>query len=266
VDEALRICRHDQTEPPTIVRLFKGVTAVELQQPGVTLTPHEREGMLVVEPARQAVIADWSERGLAQAQDPTSAAVVPLCDIRPGQLVLDRCCGRGTKTLQLRDAMGVQGEVFAIDPSGRRIESLGESIARRQLTNVHIHQAGMLGDLAGSIPNAFDRILVDAPCSNSGVLARRPEARYAQGAGALKSIARLQQRILDDSAGFVREGGLLIYSTCSIWPEENEAIVSAFVAAQAEFELRSQHTTLPRSGDRPAEYHDGGFSAVLARR
>ena len=266
VEEALRICRHNQAEAPTTVRLFRDVTLARLQHDGVTLAPHEQPGMVFVEPAKVSVLAAWAEQGLAQAQDPTSAAVVGHCDVQPGQAVLDRCCGRGTKTLQLRDALGASGQVVAVDPALARIASLKTLVQQRGLSNVHVHQAAMLRDLKDVVPDRFDRVLIDAPCSNSGVLARRPEARYAQHAEALRSVAKLQTDILDDTAGHVTAGGLLVYSTCSIWPEENGGVVSAFRQRHPEYELASETSTLPRSDGGPTAYRDGGYVAVLRRR
>ncbi|MBA3272946.1 MAG: methyltransferase domain-containing protein, partial [Chthoniobacterales bacterium] len=266
VTEALRICRHDQTEAPTIVRLFPGVTLDQLARPGVTLSPHNEPGLVVVEPAKLLLLSAWAEAGLAQAQDPTSAAVVPALDIQPGQTVLDRCCGRGTKTIQLHAFVGASGRVVAIDPAEDRIASLRATLEQRGIENIDAIRAGMLRELGATIPTQFDRILVDAPCSNSGVLARRGEARYRQTTASLTSVGKLQSAILDDCTGALAPGGRLAYATCSIWPEENEAIVAAFVKRHPEYTISSQRSTLPQSDDDPTHYHDGGYVAILERR
>ena len=121
------------------------------------------------------------------------------------------------------------------------------------------------GEWMGASADRFDRVLLDVPCSNSGVLARRPEARYAQDDHMLQSVEALQRRILLDTAPAVRPGGLLIYSTCSIWPEENGRQVERFLAGGPPFTLLSEQSTLPSVGDNSSEYHDGGYFAVLQR-
>ena len=119
--DALRFCEHDQRRPPTILRLAPGVSIDALQADGITLTPHVHPGMVVVQPTPHALLREWSEKGIAQAQDPTSADVVEQCDLRPGISILDRCCGLGTKTIQMREKLGDAGQIIAIDPDGQRI-------------------------------------------------------------------------------------------------------------------------------------------------
>jgi 16S rRNA (cytosine967-C5)-methyltransferase len=112
----------------------------------------------------------------------------------------------------------------------------------------------------------FDRVLIDTPCSNSGVLARRPEARYRQDAQTLRSLEKLQRNILLDTVNSVAPRGLLIYSTCSVWPEENEQIAQWFLAEHPQFTLLRERSTLPSFDSDPARYHDGGYFAVFARK
>jgi 16S rRNA (cytosine967-C5)-methyltransferase len=262
-EEALRFCEHDQLEPPTIVRAsIENLVAPE----GVALTPHEQAGMYVVTGAKRSHLADWAARGVAQVQDPTAAGVASHLDLRAGQTVLDRCAGLGTKTLQLRDAVGASGRVIAMDPAEPRSEGLRRLLAQRQIDTVSVHCAGWLPDVRESILAQFDRILADVPCSNSGVLARRPEARYAQTPVALQSLAALQDRILADSAPFLAPGGLLVYSTCSVWPDENRHRVDAFLKQYPDFELLHDQSTLPSFDESPSRYHDGGYVAVLRRK
>jgi 16S rRNA (cytosine967-C5)-methyltransferase len=268
VVDALRICTHNNDEPPTIVRLFPGVDIRSLDAENVMITPHEQPGMFVVTGAKQATLADWANQGIAQVQDPTAARVVPeACEVSPGQTALDRCAGLGTKTLQVRERVGDVGQVFAVDASAHRIAGLRRICQDRNLTNVHPIHGSVLNQLAGKLPETFDRVLVDAPCSNSGVLARRPEARYAQDDATLQSLAKLQRDILDDTASHVAPGGRLIYSTCSIWPEENEGCVAEFLKRHPAFTLVGERLTLPSMDDEGAEpgYHDGGYYAVLSR-
>jgi 16S rRNA (cytosine967-C5)-methyltransferase len=271
-NKALLICEHDQAEPPTIVRLAADVDPKSLAAAGLTITRHEQPGMLVVEGAKRATLADWANRGVAQVQDPTAAAVAGFVKAEPGQTVLDRCAGLGTKTLQLHEAVGEQGRVVAMDPAEQRCAGLKQLLERRQINNVEVHGAAWLRDVAGAQPETFDRVLADVPCSNSGVLARRPEARYHQSPENLKSLAKLQDEILADTAPFVKPGGLLVYSTCSVWPEENRQRVDAFLKRHPNFMLLVDRDTLPSlvtdltAPPAPEKYRDGGYVAVLGRR
>jgi 16S rRNA (cytosine967-C5)-methyltransferase len=217
-------------------------------------------GMYVVEGANVNVLADWARRGIAQVQDPTAAEVVLQLGIEKGEAVLDRCCGLGTKTMQMREATGEEGTVVAIDPSQERCEVLQSVVAERQVKNVTVKRVGMIEE-----GMKFSKILIDAPCSNSGVLARRAEARYAQDDRTLASLARLQDRILDDTAPALIGGGRLVYSTCSLWPQENARRVKNFLGRHSDYRLLEEKLTLPSTDEDPAKYHDGGYFAVLKR-
>jgi 16S rRNA (cytosine967-C5)-methyltransferase len=263
-ERAIKFCEHDQIEPPTIVRVTPGEKPLAVGE--VTLKPHEQHGMFVVENAKRATLADWARRGVAQVQDPTAAAVAAFLKVEPGQTVLDRCAGLGTKTLQLRDAAGDQGKIVAMDPNEQRCDTLKQLLAKRNITNVDVRCAGRLKDLPDLAAESFDRVLVDVPCSNSGVLPRRPEARFHQSDENLKSLAKLQAEILNDTAPHVKPGGLLAYSTCSIWPEENQHRVEAFLKRHKDFTLLVEQATLPNLIPDLNKYHDGGYVAVLGKR
>jgi 16S rRNA (cytosine967-C5)-methyltransferase len=280
VEDALRFCEHDQSEAPTIVRLIgveerqagrphhnnqMGLLAAELAVDSVTLTPHQEAGMFVVAGAKRSTFADWSARGVAQVQDPTAAMVVSHLDVREGQVVLDRCCGLGTKSLQMLELVGHGGRVVAMDSAEARCQGFGRLIEQRKIQNVSVHCASRMESVSGVLPQQFDRALLDVPCSNSGVLARRAEARYAQDRRALASLVKLQDQILDDTAPFIKKWGQMVYSTCSVWPEENSERVNTFLKRHVEFELLASQSTLPSLDLDPSRYRDGGFWAVLRR-
>ena len=219
----------------------------------------------MVSGAKRSAYADWSARGVAQVQDPTAAAVVAQVQAQAGQVVLDRCCGLGTKTLQMREAIGESGRIVAIDPAESRCQGLRRLLEQRHIQNVAVYCASRLQDLPDLSAERFDRALLDVPCSNSGVLARRPEARYSQNTRALQSLAKLQDTILHDTAGFIKPTGLLVYSTCSVWAEENEERIGVFLRQHPDFELMESQNTLPNLESDPLLYHDGGFVAVFRR-
>ena len=199
-------------------------------------------------------------------QDPGTRIAVDLLDPKPGERILDACAAPGGKTVQIawRGASVVACEV---NPKRRR--RLEENLARLKLGVEVIPELPLVGTpLRGvrgrlgetPLPDHFDKVLVDAPCSNTGVLRRRPDARWNWSEEKLAALVKLQAEILDACALRVAPGGLLVYSTCSNEPEENEAQVTAFLARHPDFSLEESRESLPfESGT------DGAFAARLRR-
>ncbi|MGF1632916.1 MAG: RsmB/NOP family class I SAM-dependent RNA methyltransferase, partial [Phycisphaerae bacterium] len=271
-EAALALCRHNNAEPPTLVRLSPGTDPAALAGEGLEVLRHEQAGIAVVVGGKQRHFAAWAEAGLAQVQDATSAKLGQLIDAKPGMRVLDRCCGNGTKTFQILEMMGHDGEVLAVDADAKRIERLQQSLAKRGCAGRG--GAGVTARHAGEVDadtdGLFDRILIDAPCSNSGVLPRRPEAKYRQDARRLASLAELQRDILKNTLGLLAPGGKLIYLTCSLWPEENEAVADALGQLRPDLEEVARHRVMPSFGEGPVNrqetYRDGGFGVVFRRK
>ena len=270
---ALQISKHALVESPLLLRLFPGVTIDQLRSaapPAVKILGHTQPGFAVAEDARRNQIAEWHAAKLAQPQDPTAAEVVDHMQLEPGQSVLDRCCGVGTKTIQMASKLPGAMNIWAIDNAERRTTVLEESVAKLQLTGVRVHCSATI-PTGGDTPSLFDRALLDVPCSNSGVLARRAEAKYRQSKVALGRLSELQTKLLADTLKRIRPGGILVYSTCSIWPQENEHVVQAVISeGQPRCELLEQRVTLPAGIDVaghvvPAQYRDGGYFAVIRR-
>ena len=196
--------------------------------------------MVVIHPTPHARLTEWSTNGIAQARTPPLRQSQSFAMSGRGMRILDRCCGLGTKTLQLREILGESGQIIAIDPDARRIDTLRRLIEQRGYSNIHVVQGSRLADGSElTTPGSFDRILIDAPCSNSGVLARRSAARYFQSNEALASLETLQSEILADTLPALAPNGLLIYSTCSIWPEENERLINRFLEAHPQLALQT---------------------------
>ncbi len=182
-------------------------------------------------------------------QDPGTRIAVDLLDPKPGERILDACAAPGGKTVQIawRGA-----EVTACEVNPKRRRRLEENLARLKLG------VEVIPELPAS--QTFDKVLVDAPCSNTGVLRRRPDARWNWSEEKLAALVKLQAEILDACAPRVAPGGLLVYSTCSNEPEENEAQVIAFLERHPEFSLEESRESLPfESGT------DGAFAARLRR-
>jgi 16S rRNA (cytosine967-C5)-methyltransferase len=260
--KALELCEKNNTEPPTIVRA--GDTFKTHLREGVEARRHKVDGMWVVEGATEIDFAKWSEEGVAQVQDPTSACVVEKLELDGGLRVLDRCAGVGTKTIQLAEIVEEEGMVVAVDPSKARIKRLNDTLKKRGIEWVQTHAVGMLEQV--TIDRPFDRILIDAPCSNSGVFVRRPEARYRQDEKSLKSLVELQRRIILDSLPHLRPGGVIVYSTCSLWPEENGEQIKWLLQQTDSLQIIDTELTLPSLSTDPTHHRDGGFWAALGKQ
>jgi len=212
-------------------------------------------------PARQIpAVAE----GLCQPQDVTPQAPVRASPPAPGHKVLDLCAGLGTKTTQLAEHMDDQGLILACDRSAGKVGSIDETCRRMGVSCVETVLADALDDAAVR-HGPFDLALVDVPCSNSGVLARRPGARYRITPKRLSGLAAAQRHLLDQAARFVRPGSRIVYSTCSIEPEENEQVVASFLTHVTGWRLVDSRLTLPQVGRQLTDWRDGGFFAVMAR-
>ena len=189
--------------------------------------------------------------GMFIVQDPATAGAVELMQVVPGESVLDACAAPGGKTVQLfwRGA-----HVTACEVNPARRSRLTANLVRVGAGDVEVVPA--LDGLGG-----FDKVLVDAPCSNTGVLRRRPDARWNWSQDKLSALVKLQATILDRAAALVVPGGRLVYSTCSLEPEENEKQVADFLARHPGFALVEEIASNPLETG-----HDGAFAAALARR
>ena len=192
-------------------------------------------------------------------QDPATAGAVELLDVAPGQSVLDFCAAPGGKTAQIAWRLAGTGRLVAQEVNPRRLARLKENLARLRLSSVEAMQT--ISPSSNLPIPQFDRVLVDAPCSNTGVLRRRPDARWRWNADHLKQLVALQAQILDAAAPFVAPGGRLVYSTCSNEPEENGEQVTAFLARHPDFAEVVRRESLPFETD-----HDGAFACALERR
>ncbi|MDJ0949677.1 MAG: RsmB/NOP family class I SAM-dependent RNA methyltransferase [Alphaproteobacteria bacterium] len=170
--------------------------------------------------------------GLIEVQDEGSQIAALLVDARPGQSVCDLCAGAGGKTLALAAAMRNQGEILACDADAARLRPIRSRLARAGVT---IATPEVLEDDKGLEEGAFDRVLVDAPCSGSGAWRRNPDARVRLTPEELARLTEAQGQLLAQAADLVRPGGRLVYVTCSVLPEENERQVDAFLAGRGGF-------------------------------
>lgn len=198
------------------------------------------------------------EDGLFSLQDLTAMRAVATLRPQPGECVWDVCAAPGTKTCQLAELMDDRGEILATDASAARLSLVDEGVQRLGLTCVRTERIRPDGvDLPAG---PFDVVLLDAPCSNTGVLHRRPEARWRLQSADVADLAQIQQQLLRSALDRVSASGRLMYATCSIEPEENASVVAAVLSERPDFALADEFSALP------GPHGDGGYQALLCRR
>jgi 16S rRNA (cytosine967-C5)-methyltransferase len=176
-------------------------------------------------------------RGDFEVQDEGSQLLSMLLDAKRGEMVVDFCAGAGGKTLAIGAAMRSTGRLYAFDTSAHRLDAFKSRLKRSGLSNVHPAAiAHERDDRVKRLTGKIDRVLVDAPCTGLGTLRRNPDLKWRQNLQAVAEMAVKQAAILQSASRLVKSGGRLVYATCSVLPQENEAIAQAFALANPDFE------------------------------
>ncbi|MCY2929999.1 MAG: methyltransferase domain-containing protein [Planctomycetota bacterium] len=262
---ALPIAAQAAARAPLLVRPNTLKGSVEeilaaLQTEGAQAQLHAGGRCIVLEGVANVQQMAALKAGLIQPQDATAAAVAPACEVQPGMNVLDFCAAPGTKTTHLAERMANRGRIVALDVSQEKLSRIDDSCRRMGISIV----TTMLAENVAQLPEAsFDLALVDAPCSNTGVLARRAEARWRCDDRSFSALAADQQILAGLAARYVRPGGRLVYSTCSIEPEECGELARALVKKNPRLKLVRDELTLPGGADEPACWRDGGYTAIF---
>ena len=251
-----------------------------------TPTPYSPWGLRVAgKPAVNKL--DAFVQGDFEVQDEGSQLLALLLDAKRGEMVVDFCAGAGGKTLAIGATMRNTGRLYAFDTSAHRLDAFKDRFKRSGLSNVHPAAiAHERDDRVKRLAGKMDRVLVDAPCTGLGTLRRNPDLKWRQSLQGVEEMAVKQAAILASAARMVKPGGRLVYATCSILPQENEAIAEAFTAAHADFAVLDvadvleglkvgQATSLCSAGDANRRYlrlwphrhgTDGFFAAVWTRQ
>lgn len=266
-----RLLEWNNLPPPTYARVNTLKTStekltVQWETEGVKFTPHHwdwtAEG-LVFELASHPPLATLPslQQGLFYIQDPSTLLGVRIVNPQPGEKILDLCAAPGGKTTALAQLMHNQGSILARDVSAARLELVRQNCARLGVTCVETGVLGAPAPPQSEGARQFDAVLVDAPCSNTGVMRRRVDLRWRIRLDEIGRLSRSQSELLENAASQLREGGRLIYSTCSLEPEENEQVVAAFLGAHPRFKLAEERALLPF-----VEGVDGAYLAKLVSR
>jgi 16S rRNA (cytosine967-C5)-methyltransferase len=234
MEEAERLMAALDERPPVTIRantlrITREDLAARLRDEELAETDPTRlapEGLTV----RRGAVGRWAAftAGWCAIQDEASMLIARLLDPSPGELVADTCAAPGTKATHLAQLMGNRGRIVAMDPNAARLRLLTQAAARLGVDIIEAHTGGVAA-VAGRWKGRCDRVLVDAPCSNLGVLRRNPDVKWNRDESDLARLAEKQRGILAAAAALARPGGRLVYATCSLEPEENDLIVRGFL-------------------------------------
>lgn len=177
--------------------------------------------------------------GWISVQDSASQLVTFLLDPKPGENILDACAGVGGKTSHIAELTQNKGIIWAFDLYQWRLEKLKENFQRLGLKLPGIFQGDVVETLPKLNPPLFDRILIDAPCTGTGVIRKHPDIKWARSEEDLKKVPQKQLRLLEGLLPFLKKGGTIVYATCSLEPEENEEIIKNFLKNHPEFEIEN---------------------------
>jgi 16S rRNA (cytosine967-C5)-methyltransferase len=242
IKDTAALCRANNEIPPVILRVNTLKTTrekarEELSQDGTDVRPSvlSPDGLIVSNPVMPIRDTALFKAGHIQLQDEASQLIARLADPKEGENVLDLCAGAGGKTTHLAALMDNHGSIIAVDISKRKLEALRKNAKRLGVTIVDT-QAGEARQKPGKpCHETFDKILVDAPCSGLGTLRRNPEIKWRSSPEDVTKCAVLQKAILDSAVPYLKKGGSLIYSTCTIMPEENEGVIKEFIVLHRNF-------------------------------
>jgi len=193
--------------------------------------------------------------------DPAAMQAVDLLDPRPGDHVLDACAAPGGKTALIAERLRLKGQLVAMDLREDRLPRLRANLERLGCAAFVKVVQGDARRLRPESFGRFDRILLDVPCSNTGVIRRKPDVRWRFSKTGLTRLGATQRELLERAAGLVKRGGCIVYSTCSLEPEENEDLISAWLKSHPEFRLQSSRQSFP-----PTSGQDGAYAVLLVAR
>ena len=250
-EQAIYLANHSIMEPPIII-------ANDSNDTNLT-TPHVRDNFSVFNGTKEELVYYLKKNKNLRVQDPhTSESILLTTNMSP-KIIIDYAAGKGTKTKQLSDLFP-NAKILAHEIHPKRSKTLLNLCS--SLNNVDFVPRNEIKKYIGKA----DLLLLDVPCSNSGVLPRRPEAKYRLTAPHINNIAKVQRQIIADTLPLLSPSGHLLYTTCSIEPEENEQIVQ-WIKKFHPFKLLKEQLLLPKGhpGDAPSHYADGGYGALLTR-
>ncbi len=225
-----------------------------------TEAPQEFPDALILEQRQNIFTRQQFKDGLFEVQDGGSQVIAPFLKPESGMRVIDACAGAGGKTLQLASLMKNKGRIIAMDTEGWKLDELKKRARRAGVANIEPRVIESSKTIK-RLENSADRLLLDVPCSGLGVIKRNPDAKWKLTPEFMERVKELQQHILVDYSTMLKKDGLMVYSTCSLLPSENEKQVERFLESRKEqFELVEQKWI------KPSEGFDGFYMALIKRK
>lgn len=257
----------------------RGAVLAQFERDGIAAQacPYSPQGVRLAGKPSLAKYPLFLDGGI-EVQDEGSQLLGHLLQPKRGEMVVDFCAGAGGKTLLLGALMRSTGRLYAFDVAEKRLAKLKPRLARSGLSNVHPAVIAHENDThVKRLAGKCDRVLVDAPCSGLGTLRRNPDLKWRQNLQSIAELTVKQASILAAAAKLLKPGGRLVYATCSLLPEENEAIVDAFLAGHPQFARRSAQAVLAAQGIAielagddlhllPQQHGTDGFYAAVLER
>jgi len=221
----------------------------------IEITP--QDSMIRIKRPRTITQLPGFAEGLFAVQDITASRVIKILSLRPNWKILDLCAAPGVKTTQLAEITGDSATIIASDIDAERLKKIEENTSRLGIKSVEVVPYEQLQN------SKFDCILLDVPCSNTGVLARRVEARHRITPDAIKKLIKTQTDLLNTAASMLNPHGIICYSTCSIQKDENSSLIKDFRQNNPNFTLKSEKLTLPSAENFDC---DGGYTAIFSAK
>ncbi|MEX0593687.1 MAG: 16S rRNA (cytosine(967)-C(5))-methyltransferase RsmB [Balneolaceae bacterium] len=245
--EAFQLMQANNKVPQWYVRVNNLRTKTEnfklrMEKSGIQFEESEwLPGYFKVSSVQPFIEKGWLQKGLCQVQDIAAGFAATILDPEPGETIYDLCAAPGTKTIMISDLMEGEGDIIAVDSRADRLEKLAESALSHNAENIKIRRA----DVRDIQLKVTDGVLLDAPCTGTGVLAKRADLRWKRTEEDLKELVQLQSELLEEAGNMVKKGGRLVYSTCSLEEEENFKQIEAFLEKYDNFELDNLSDFLP---------------------
>jgi 16S rRNA (cytosine967-C5)-methyltransferase len=277
--ETMFLCSANNEIPPFTVRVNTLKTsrkefAQKLTDAGFTATPtnYSPDGIILTDSVGTIQNTNFFSEGFLRIQDEAAQLISYLINPDSADSILDACAGSGGKATHLAAILKNKGRIVAVDRNPEKIAELKKDATRLGITTIETQQDDLSVGLPDSLKEKFDHVLVDAPCSGLGTLRRNPEIKWRTTEKDLRNFAAAQKIILQNASLAVKKGGLLIYCTCSLLPQENENIIDDFLKRNANFSLCQPPTSTNKPlVDSRGFYHtyphrhniDGFFGAIL---
>ncbi|WP_170007008.1 16S rRNA (cytosine(967)-C(5))-methyltransferase RsmB [Bacillus fonticola] len=241
LEDVERLC-YANNEPPeqtarvNLLQTTRDSLIKELEESGYAVNESELLDEAIVNTKGNLAFAPQYERGLFTIQDEASMLVARALDPQPNERILDACAAPGGKTTHIAERMGDTGEIVALDVHPHKKQLIESLTSRLQLSSIEVKTADAT-NLDGVVEGSFDRVLVDAPCSGFGVIRRKPEVKYTKTSQDVESISQLQRKIVESVLPYIKSGGTLVYSTCTMMPKENEQVVEQLLLDHPELSI-----------------------------